>query len=55
MKYLEYFGMKREPFAENIAEKDILHLPGTLSVKQRLDYILPMGGIMAVTGDVGSG
>ena len=55
MKYLEYFGMKKEPFAENMAEKDILHLPGTLSVKQRLDYILPTGGIMVVTGDVGSG
>ena len=47
--------MKKEPFAENIGEKDILHLPGTLSVKQRMDYVLHNGGVMVVTGEVGSG
>jgi general secretion pathway protein A len=55
MRYIEYFGMKKEPFSDNIKEKDLLHLPGTLSVKQRVDYILEIGGVMIVTGDVGSG
>ena len=55
MKYNEYFGMKKEPFADDINDKDLLQLPGTLSVKQRIDYILNMGGVMVVTGDVGSG
>lgn len=55
MKYAEYFGMKKEPFSDDINEKDLLKLPGTLSVKQRMDYILNVGGIMVVTGDVGSG
>lgn len=55
MKYLEYFGMQREPFRDDLPEKDILHLPGTLSVKQRMDYVLNTGGIMVVTGEIGSG
>lgn len=55
MKYLEYFGMKKEPFADNLPEKDVLHLPGILSVKERMDYALNTGGIMVVTGEIGSG
>lgn len=55
MKYTEYFGMKTDPFVNNLATKDLLQLPGTLSVKERLDYISKGGGVMVVTGDVGSG
>ena len=55
MKYLEYFGMKKEPFVDNIKTKDLLQLPGTLSVKQRLEYAMSIGGVMVVTGDVGTG
>ena len=55
MKYREYFGMKKEPFADNMGSKDLLLLPGIVSVKQRMDYVLGIGGIMLVTGDVGSG
>ena len=46
MKYTEYFGMKAEPFINNLATKDLLQLPGTLSVKERLDYISKGGGVM---------
>jgi general secretion pathway protein A len=55
MKYTEYFGMKKDPFINSLATKDLLQLPGTLSVKERLDYIAKSGGVMVVTGDVGSG
>ena len=55
MKYIEYFGMKTEPFTDNLKSKDLLPLPGTLSVKERLDYIMNIGGVMVVTGDVGTG
>ena len=30
-------------------------MPGTLAVKQRMDYVLKSGGVMAITGDVGIG
>ena len=55
MKYVEYFGMKREPFAENASEDNLLPLPGVLSVKSRMDYILRTGGVMVLVGDTGSG
>ena len=55
MKYVEYFGMRTEPFSENAAEADLLPLPGVVSVKKRMDYILKSGGVMVVVGDVGSG
>lgn len=47
--------MKREPFSSDIEAKKLLQLPGTLSVKQRVDYLLKTGGVMVVTGDVGTG
>lgn len=55
MSYTEYFGMKKEAFVNDILTKDLLQLPGTLSVKQRMDYVLKNGGVMVVTGDVGVG
>lgn len=55
MSYTEYFGMKKEPFTNEILTKDLLQMPGTLAVKQRMDYVLRNGGIMAITGDVGIG
>lgn len=54
-KYLEYYGFKTEPFTSNIATKNLLKLPDMLGVKERLDYALSLGGIMLVTGEVGSG
>ena len=55
MKYTEYFGMKNDPFVNNIPVNQLLKLPGTLAVKQRMDYLLKAGGIMVLTGDVGTG
>ena len=54
-KYLEYYGFKTEPFTSNIATKNLLKLPDMLGVKERLDYALNLGGIMLVSGEVGSG
>lgn len=53
--YRVYFGLKRDPFSKDIAARDLQPLPQTLGVKQRLDYALPLGGVMVVTGEVGSG
>lgn len=55
MNYTEYFGMKKEPFTSDISTKDILQMPGTLAVKQRMDYVIKSGGVMVITGDVGTG
>lgn len=54
-KYNEYFGFKNEPFMNNLPAKKLLKLPGMVGVKERMDYIISLGGIMVVTGEVGSG
>ncbi|MCK5883597.1 MAG: AAA family ATPase [Bacteriovoracaceae bacterium] len=54
-KYNEYFGFKSEPFMNNLPAKKLLELPGMIGVKERIKYILNLGGIMVVTGEVGSG
>lgn len=54
-KYLEYFGFKAVPFPVTISPKNLLKLPDMVGVKDRLDYTLNLGGVMVVTGEVGSG
>jgi type II secretory pathway predicted ATPase ExeA len=50
-----FFGFKREPFAEDLEPSQLLKLPGMISAKERLDYALALGGVMALSGEVGSG
>lgn len=50
-----FFGFKREPFAEDLEPTNLLKLPGMVSAKERLDYALELGGVMALSGEVGSG
>jgi len=54
-QYMEFFGFKSEPFPVQVSAKNLLKLSGTAGVKERLDYTLNIGGIMLVTGEVGSG
>lgn len=53
--YKEYFGFKNEPFSNEIPEKKLLEFPSMVGVKERIDYVLKIGAVMALTGDVGSG
>jgi general secretion pathway protein A len=53
--YRAYFGLKTDPFATDVQTKDLLRLPGMLGVKERLDYVVSLGGVFVVTGEVGSG
>lgn len=55
MNYKEYFGFAKEPFSNSIPEKNLLQFPYMVGVKERIDYVLKIGGIMVLTGDVGSG
>jgi general secretion pathway protein A len=52
--YSVYFGFKGEPFSSEISSKNLLKLPAMISVKERFDYVQG-GGILVVTGEVGSG
>lgn len=55
MTYKPFFGLKNEPFASDIATKDLLKLPSMVGVKERVDYVMSIGGTLVVTGEVGSG
>jgi type II secretory pathway predicted ATPase ExeA len=55
MSHKSYFGFKQEPFSKDIATKDLLNLPSMTGVKERLDYCMNLGGILAIFGEVGSG
>ena len=52
--YSGYFGFKSEPFSSEISSKNLLKLPSMVSVKERFEYVIN-GGILVVTGEVGSG
>lgn len=55
MRHRQHFGFKTEPFSKDIATKDLLKLASMIGVKERLDYCLNLGGILAIFGEVGSG
>lgn len=55
MSYQMYFGFKSEPFSNDIPAKNLLKLPCMSAVKERVEYTMQRGGVMVVTGDVGSG
>ena len=50
-----YLGFKSEPFAKDIATKDLLKLPSMVGVKERFDYCLSLGGVTVLFGEIGSG
>jgi len=55
MNFKTFFGFKKMPFDNDIPLNDLLKLPGMIMAKERIDYILACGGVMALTGEIGSG
>jgi type II secretory pathway predicted ATPase ExeA len=53
--YRSFFGLTKEPFGTDIRLSDILETPELTDVKDRFDYVIRLGAIGLVTGDVGSG
>ena len=53
--YRSFFGLKKEPFGADIAMKDILQTDQLVDTKARLDYVIRLGAVGLVTGEVGSG
>ncbi len=54
-KYRTFFGLKKEPFAADLAPKEILQTEALKGVKDRFDYVANLGGVGLVTGEIGSG
>lgn len=53
--YRAFFGFHKEPFGTDIPLKDILKTDQLNEVTTRFDYVIRLGGVGLVTGDVGSG
>ncbi len=53
--YRTFFGLSKEPFGADIAMKDILKTDQLIDVKSRFDYVIRLGAVGLVTGEVGSG
>ena len=53
--YRSFFGLKKEPFMQDLGFDEILHTDELAEVKHRFDYTLRIGGIGLVTGEIGSG
>jgi general secretion pathway protein A len=53
--YLSFFGFMCEPFGSELATEQILKTPEVISVADRFDYVVRLGAIGLVTGEVGSG
>ncbi len=53
--YRNFFGMKKQPFSADININEILKTAELIDVKQRFDYVIGLGAIGLITGEVGSG
>ncbi|MDD5170782.1 MAG: AAA family ATPase [Syntrophales bacterium] len=54
-KYQAFFGLGKEPFGPDISAADILQTSELTDVKDRFDYVVRLGAVALITGEVGSG
>ena len=50
-----HFGLKRDPFPQNIPVKDLFPLPALEPLEKRVSFAIQQKAISVITGDVGSG
>lgn len=50
-----HFGLKKDPFQQNISVKDLYPLPSLEPLLQRVSFAVDQKAISVITGDVGSG
>ncbi len=53
--YRTFYGFSKAPFATDIRASDIMKTPELLEVEDRFEYVIGLGAIGLVTGEVGSG
>lgn len=55
MSYRSFFGLAREPFSPDLELDEIMRTEDIMGVNQRLEYVIRIGAIGLVTGEVGAG
>jgi type II secretory pathway predicted ATPase ExeA len=53
--YHTFFGFRREPFAVDLTVEEILNTPALAAFTERFHYVLRLGAIGLLTGEVGAG
>ncbi len=53
--YSAFFGFTKAPFGTDIKASDILKTPELIDVEDRFDYVIGLGAIGLITGEIGSG
>lgn len=53
--YRTFFGFHREPFAVDLKVEEILTTPALSDFTERFDYVVRLGAIGLLTGEVGAG
>ena len=53
--YRSFFGLNKQPFGADINLNEILKTAQLIDVKERFDYVIRLGAIGLITGEVGSG
>jgi len=53
--YRSFFGLKKQHFGADINLNEILKTAELIDVKERFDYVIGLGAIGLITGEVGSG
>jgi len=53
--YRAFYGLSKAPFSTDIRASDILKTPELIDVEERFRYVIGLGAIGLVTGEVGSG
>ena len=53
--YRSFFGLQREPFGSELEVKELFTTPALEAVTERFDYVLRLGAIGLLTGEVGAG
>lgn len=53
--YRTFFGLQREPFAMELKVEEIFTTPALSEFTERFDYVLRLGAIGLLTGEVGAG
>jgi len=50
-----FFGFEKEPFISDLKPDETLETDELMAIKNRFDYVIGIGGIGLVTGEIGSG
>lgn len=50
-----FFGLKKDPFPQDISVRDLYPLPALEPLRQRVSFAVQQKAITVITGDVGSG